>query len=1076
MKRISRACAKASWRGFVALAPLLILFFPARAPGDPNEWIAQAEAHYARGDYPGALEAFQRASWERPQDPVLHYNMAVLAETIGRMDAAVDHYLAYLRWDLNSEDRDAVKRRVFQLCGTLGSAAYRDQDYDHAVLWYQKAAKLFPNARAVYYNLGKVYDAMGNVPEAARCVQEYWTRSDAGDRTEAARWLASLKVRQAEGAFSAGQVEDALGAFRDARKWDENDPEAFLGMARCEERLGMLGPAQEHYTRFLEMAPEAPAGPDVLARLGRIVRAQAESMLREGDASGAEKILVRGLKQNPEDRDLHYLLAKTFLATGRNLPALQQLEEVCRLTPVEQADPVIQDVVRLSLLLADEAYRKQDYASVIRVLNTAQFWDSDNPVLAYNLAETYDRQGEIVSAVQAYRKYLSLAPEASDREEVRARMAYLYYVYGSERYRNGFYPEAQEAFEQALLLRPYDPALLYNLAQVLLRRGDTKAAIHFFERYAQHEENPAEVQWVQQKVAELRNLSEQEAPSPIPPAIEETAAVEDGPPVDLSWMAGLGRRPDAYYRLKNGLWQDAISLYEQHLRQFPQDRQEKKLQEEMALAYREQGRSALMGGQPDRALAALQKARQWAPADSAPYLWAGDLYETLKNNRQALHIYRESLRVVTDPQTRDTVYRKISGILTRELQTALRNQDYETALSTLVEMEPYLTEERRKDVHYQIAQLEMALGRREDALVHYGLHLQQAPAALENARLTDEMLRQMGPDADLQRLFEDPSRARSLGMDAAHRGDNAKALFFLLTARGQDPHQEEIDRTILDVARVAPPSVDPLDLFARSAAPVPAALTPPEKELWRQRNLDRLAELYRQGLYEEGLRTISELETAGPPQTYALLKAAFQEKMGREDDAMKQYRIAIQSSAAPQAVPWAPTAQDHLCDLIVHHALRAYEQGQYGRALSLLQEAQGLAPGRKDVAFNLGCIYFREKNAHKALDAFSRYLALAQGDSPRKILTERAMESLRKQISAAPSVRYDQNGVAMDLVFEHPLTLGELLVPDNVRTTEESEARALVDGVLLVPYVEQDLEKQPHPEEGPAPPPSVRTQ
>jgi tetratricopeptide (TPR) repeat protein len=335
--------------------------------------------------------------------------------------------------------------------------------------------------------------------------------------------------------------------------------------------------------------------------------------------------------------------------------------------------------------------------------------------------------------------------------------------------------------------------------------------------------------------------------------------------------------------------------------------------------------------------------------------------------------------------------------------------------------------------------------------------MQQAPAALENPRLTEEILRQMGPDGELQTLFEDPSRARFLGMQAADRGDHSKALFFLLAARGQDPRQPDVDRTILDLASASPPPVDPVELFAGSPSPVPGSLTETEKALWRQRALDRLADFYRKGLYEEGLNTIAAMQTAGSPGEYTLLKAVFQEKLGREQEAMGQYRLALQAGDA-EGVSWAPGARDHLLDLMVHHAIQAYEQGQYGRALSLLQEARNLDPQRKDVAFNLGCIYFQEKNAQKALDAFSAYIALAEEDSPRKILTERAMDSLRKQIAATPGVRYDQEGVAVDLVFEQPLSLGALLVPDNVAATEKPEARALMDSVLLVPYMEQDLE------------------
>jgi len=1039
---------------------LLVLFAcPSPLYADPDEWISRAESFYERGDYKGALESFQRASWERPQDAVLHYNMAVLAETLGHLDSAVDSYLAYLRWNLHSEDRDAVKSRVFQLCGKLGSTAYSQQDWENAAYWYKKAGKLFPRARAVHYNLGKVYEAMGDFRRAAMYVEEYRTLSGPQDRTEALRWLASLHVRQAESSFHAGQIEDARASFQEARKWNDNDPAIVLGLARCEERLGLLDSARDRYARFLEMAPESQAVPEVRATLGRIFRIQAERALRDDDTAKAEALLLRGLERNPDDGSLHQLLAKIYLKSDRPVLAVSQLEDVCRLTPAHQAGPVIRDLVELSLVLADKAYQDKDYRSAALFLNTAQFWDPDNPVLAYNLAQIHDRRQDVAQAIQSYRKYLSLRPQAQDREEIRGRMAYLYFVVGSDFFRTGSTLAAQDAFEQALLLRPHDPALLYNLALVLRQRGDTSAAIHFFERYMQYESDPAEIQRIRSEVAALRGTLSEEPSRPRPEtAPQPTPAMRDAlPGQDDTWMSQIEPRGQAYRQLRNGRWTDAVSSYEQHLRRFPLDRHDKGLQEEVALAYREQGRSALLQGQTSRALASLQMARQWSPSDASSYLWEGDLHENLRDTHRALQIYRESLRAVSDPVTRNTFYRKIVGLLTRDLQTALAQQDYEQALSKLIEMEPYLDEERKRDVQYQAAQLKAALGRPAEALVHYGLHLHQAPGALNHPGLAEEISRVMGSDRELESVFEDPEGARALGLAATQRGDHARALFFLLTARGRNPGEKQIDRAILGSLDALPPEIDPLALLFRgSSFSVDSLSDETEKQAWLQRGLDTLQSLRHQGLYEEGLRTITLLEAAGSKEDFALMKAFFHEKLGQGEEAMVQYRLALRPGGPGIAAHPSP-AHDRLCDLLVHYAIQAYDQGQQDRARLLLQEAEALSPQRRDVAFNLGCIHLREKELQKALDAFSRYVSLTPGDSPRKILTERALETLGGQIAASAGIRYGDQGATVDLVFEQPATLGGLLDSGNGAIQGRSDRRVLLDDTVLAPYMEQPM-------------------
>jgi len=141
----------------------LILLLPfSSLQADPGFWILQAQKRLQLGDRRGALEAFQKASWEMPQDANIHYNMGVLSESIDRDEEAVSHYSSYLRWQPGAEDRGIVKNKIFILCGRLGAEAYKNTRYHEAVEWYYKAKELYPNAKAVYYNLSRVYQVMGN--------------------------------------------------------------------------------------------------------------------------------------------------------------------------------------------------------------------------------------------------------------------------------------------------------------------------------------------------------------------------------------------------------------------------------------------------------------------------------------------------------------------------------------------------------------------------------------------------------------------------------------------------------------------------------------------------------------------------------------------------------------------------------------------------------------------------------------------------------------------------------------------------------------------------------------------------
>jgi len=118
-----------------------------------------------------------------------------------------------------------------------------------------------------------------------------------------------------------------------------------------------------------------------------------------------------------------------------------------------------------------------------------------------------------------------------------------------------------------------------------------------------------------------------------------------------------------------------------------------------------------------------------------------------------------------------------------------------------------------------------------------------------------------------------------------------------------------------------------------------------------------------------------------------------------------------------------------------------------------LRRAERIVPGRADVAFDLGCAYLRLKNPEGALQAFSRYLEIAGEASPRKELTGSAVLLLQRQLARSPVVRYDGEGIAVDLIFEKSVSLGHLLSGEEDGEGEEE----LMDNVVLAPYLDVSL-------------------
>jgi len=494
-----------------ALPILLLLTLHGRLAADQGDWISQAQERLRQGDREGALKAFQQAAWQRPQDPAIHYNMGVLAQSLGRQGESVGHYMAYLRWAPEAPDRETVKKRIFQICGGLAARAYQNRQYLRALDWYDKARELYPYSKTVHFNLSRVYEARGEWERAAGSLKEYHTLCGPAERGPIKKSIADCLRKAAETRIQDGDYDGSLSRYQEAARWDTEDSGLLLHQASCEEKLGLFEEAKNHYLAYLQVDPMTEQREAILERVIRLHVLLADEYLRRGYLAKAEDILDKGIEVDPENPDLHSLLAKTCIGLGRPEQAVAYLERILELSPEQAGNrPYVEELVSLCSSLADEAYGEREYADALRLLQKALYWAPESSLVAYNLARVYEREEQWEQAILAYRRYLYLDPDARERNEVKAKLAYYYSFLGTERFVRGEYPQAQEAFEQALLVSPEDAALLYNLATVLLKRGKTTEAIHFLERYLKYERDPDEIERVRRPVTPLASRTEQQ--------------------------------------------------------------------------------------------------------------------------------------------------------------------------------------------------------------------------------------------------------------------------------------------------------------------------------------------------------------------------------------------------------------------------------------------------------------------------------------------------------------------------------------------------------------------------------------
>jgi tetratricopeptide (TPR) repeat protein len=70
--------------------------------------------------------------------------------------------------------------------------------------------------------------------------------------------------------FKKGDFKAAAGRFREATKWNDGNAEAWLRLGDAEEKMKDFKAAQEAWTKYLELAPDAKNAGEVRKKLEKL--------------------------------------------------------------------------------------------------------------------------------------------------------------------------------------------------------------------------------------------------------------------------------------------------------------------------------------------------------------------------------------------------------------------------------------------------------------------------------------------------------------------------------------------------------------------------------------------------------------------------------------------------------------------------------------------------------------------------------------------------------------------------------------------------------------------------------------
>ncbi len=380
--------------------------------------LATAYAHLGRlyhayDLWAAAATCYENALRLTPGDPRLHYALAELARSEGRLDAARTHYqqvlvlrpddlaalvhLGDLEYTLNRlEDAELTLQQALQIdegCAAaralLGRIALARGDAQAAVDQLTVALEHAPEANRLHYPLGMAYRALGDLGRA----REHLAASGEVGVTVASPMVAELQALETgerlhllrgRQAYAAGRYRSAAASFRRAV---DASPESRRARVNLGVALAGLGDLEGGVAQLREAVRLDPESVDARYNLGLL-------LARAGDDEEATTSLRQAVQLDPDDTAARLGLADLLRSRGRSAEALQEY------TTLSMAQPTLE---RARLAEAQLLVQSRRYAEALERLEDA------HALMPW--------QGPIARALA---RLLAACPEAKLRDGARA--------------------------------------------------------------------------------------------------------------------------------------------------------------------------------------------------------------------------------------------------------------------------------------------------------------------------------------------------------------------------------------------------------------------------------------------------------------------------------------------------------------------------------------------------------------------------------------------------------------------------------------------------------------------------------
>lgn len=466
------------------------------------------EAHYRLAivnfqnkNYAEGMEHIRIAVALAPDNPMPRLAYAKALEEIGRIDEAIKEYqyvlggmgqppdspsaaradrslgLLMLGQAERQRDRDAVLEQGSALRGKyptdaallniVGATFVRAGLLNEAEQTYQSLVALVPDSPLPYFYLANVYEAMRNVDMAE---SSYLKALEFGAKDDLARQInAKLGLIRGVRLLQRGDNELALQAFIEVQKFDPMNIVANGNVARLSQAAGKFDIAVDAFNRVLKVDP---SNLEAHFRLG-LIHLDAKRLL---DAIPELDYVLAHDKSGRMSEMVTEVYGRLDQQLGGRLQVVRKLLADKDAFIARLANNPNDAAAHLGL---GEILQHQGKLPEAR----EQFLKSveAEPLLGMGyvrLAEMSDRENDLPTAIDYYQK--ALAAMLEDDAKVLEIQKRLMVTLGKHHSKEGRLDEALQAFTDVLNKFGADKEVLWNLALVSSRQGNTAAGKDYY--------------------------------------------------------------------------------------------------------------------------------------------------------------------------------------------------------------------------------------------------------------------------------------------------------------------------------------------------------------------------------------------------------------------------------------------------------------------------------------------------------------------------------------------------------------------------------------------------------------------